>query len=86
MNKQRREELLEVVAILDDATSRLQEIRDDEQESFDNLPDGLQCSKTGESMLKAIEELNWFESSIDKFRNGIEDFATPKHKSKPKPK
>lgn len=84
MNKQRREELLEVVSILDEATSRLQEIRDDEQESFDNLPDGLQCSKTGESMQSAIEELNYFEDSIDKLRNGIEDFATPKRKPKPK--
>lgn len=84
MNKQRREELLEVVAMLDEATSRLQEIRDDEQESFDNLPDGLQCSKTGESMQSAIEELNWFEDSIDKLRNGIENFATPKRKPKPK--
>lgn len=84
MNKQRREELLEVVAMLDEATSRLQEIRDDEQESFDNLPDGLQCSKTGESMQSAIAELNWFEDSIDKLRNGIEDFATPKRKPKPK--
>lgn len=84
MNKQRRDELLEVCAILDDATARLQEIRDEEQEAYDNLTDGLQCSKTGESMLSAIEELDYFENSIDKLRNGIEDFATPKRKSKPK--
>ncbi len=84
MNKQRREELLEVCSLIDDATSRLREIRDEEQEAYDNLPDGLQCSKTGEAMQSAIEEMDWFENEIDKLRNGIEDFATPKRKPKPK--
>lgn len=84
MNKQRREDLLEVCSLIDDATTRLREIRDEEQEAYDNLPDGLQCSKTGESIQSAIEELDWFEFEIDKLRNGIEDFATPKRKPKPK--
>ena len=84
MNKQRREDLLEVCSLIDHATTRLREIRDEEQEAYDKLPDGLQCSKTGESMQSAIEELDWFEFEIDKLRNGIEDFATPKRKPKPK--
>lgn len=84
MNKQRREDLLEVCALLDDVTNRLREIRDEEQETYDNLPDGLQCSKTGQSIESAVEEMDWFENELDKLRNGIEDFATPKRKPKPK--
>lgn len=84
MNKQRREDLLEVCALLDDVTNRLREIRDEEQETYDNLPDGLQCSKTGQSIESAVEEMDWFENELDKLRNGIEDFAIPKRKPKPK--
>ena len=45
MNNDRREGLLEVCDILDDAINRLTEIREDEQDALDSLPEGLQESQ-----------------------------------------
>lgn len=45
MNKARREELFDVVELLDEAVDRLNEIRDDEQAAFDNLTEGLQMER-----------------------------------------
>ena len=55
MNKERRQELGDVIDYLGDATNRLEEIISDEEDSFDNLPEGLQCSRTGDSMQEAME-------------------------------
>lgn len=55
MNKARREELLEVVDMLDEAMERLDEIQDDEQEAYDSLPEGLQMSSRGDAMQEAID-------------------------------
>ncbi len=43
MNNDRREGLLEVCDILDDAINRLTKIREDEQDALDSLPEGLQA-------------------------------------------
>ena len=57
MNKARRKAIAEVRDILESATSNLEVIRDEEQESFDNLPDGIQESERGEKMSECIEYL-----------------------------
>lgn len=75
MNKQRREELLEVADYLQDAIDRLTEIRDEEQDAFDNMPEGFQNSVRGDSMQDAIGTMNDWETDIDNLRNKIEDYA-----------
>lgn len=82
MNKNRREELLDVASILDDAIDRLSEIRDDEQDALDSLPDSLQDSVRGQAMQEAIDQLDEFENSIDGVRQQIENYAKPKRKKK----
>jgi hypothetical protein len=72
MNKQRRQDLSEVIDLLDDAIDRLSEIRDDEQEALDNMPYGLQDSARGVLMLDAIGEMEGIEDDIDKVKNRIE--------------
>ena len=61
MNKDRREELLDVTDLLSDAIDRLNEIRDDEQEAFDSMPEGLQYSSKGDAMQDALDTLVEFE-------------------------
>ena len=78
MNKQRRQELGDVVEYLDDAINRLEEIRDDEQESFDNLPEGFQYSDPGNRMLDAIDALDGFVSDIETVKGRIECMAQNK--------
>jgi len=80
MNKERREELLEVTELLDEAIDRIGEIRNDEEDSLYSLPEGLQESSRGLAMQEAMDALDEFSDSIDKVRNEIETFARPKKK------
>lgn len=80
MNKQRREELLDVSQLLDEAMDRLEEIRDDEQDALDSLPESLQYSARGDAMQDAIDTLEGFADEISKLSARITDYALPKKK------
>lgn len=82
MNKERCEELLDVTQLLDEAIDRLEEIRDDEQDAFDSLPEGLQYSSRGDAMQEAIDTLDAFGDEIAKVNAKIEAYAQPKKKKK----
>ncbi len=82
MNKERREELFDVTQLLDEAIDRLNEIRDDEQDAFDSLPEGLQYSSRGDAMQEAIDTLDGFENEITEISTKIEEYARPKKKKK----
>lgn len=84
MNKDRREELLDVIDLLNDAIDRLNEIKDDEQDAFDSMPEGLQYSSRGDAMQEALATLDEFEDSIITIQNRIEQYAKPKKKPKNK--
>lgn len=78
MNKERREILLTAADILDEAIDVLVEVRDEEQEAFDNLSEGLQYSRTGDSMMQAIDEITAIEAEIVGTRERIMKLAKPK--------
>ncbi len=84
MNKERREELLEVTELLDEAIDRIGEIRDDEEDTLYSLPDSLQESSRGFAMQDAMDTLDGFSDAIGKIRDQIEEYARPKKKSKTK--
>lgn len=84
MNKDRREELLEVTELLDEAIDRIGEIRDEEEDALYSLPEGLQESSRGLAMQEAMDTLDDFSDSIDKVRSRIEAFARPKKTTKAK--
>lgn len=75
MNKQRRQDLLDVSALLSEASDRLNEIREEEQEAFDNMPEGLQCSSRGETMQEAIDTMDEWNSDIEDIKSRIEEFV-----------
>lgn len=76
MNKQRRQDLSEVIDLLDDAITRLGEIRDEEQDAFDNLPEGLQCTERGEKMQDAIDAMDEVESDIQDVQSKVQDIIS----------
>lgn len=84
MNKDRREELLEVIDLLDEAKDKIGEIREEEEDALYSLPEGLQESSRGYAMQDAMDTLDGFVDSIDKIQCQIEEFARPKKKSNPK--
>ena len=60
MNRIRRKELAEIISLIEEARERLEAVRDDEQEAFDNLPESIQYSERGETMeeyISTMEEL-----------------------------
>lgn len=80
MNAQRRKALKAVITKLEDMDSLRQEIKeeledvmDEEQESFDNMPEGLQESDRGQQMQEYISTI---EGVIDDLSNmDIDDLA-----------
>lgn len=80
MNKERRQQLYDATSLLDDAIAIIQDVRAEEEEAFDNLNEGLQCGKTGESMQAAMEKLDDFENRIESIKGEIEGYAGGKKK------
>lgn len=65
MNKQRRKELSDIVDILSNVTNGLERVRDEEQDCFDNLPEGIADSERGQKFEEAVDYLDEAISSIE---------------------
>lgn len=73
MNAKRRNSIESVVneliekfeEIKAEAIDQLSEIRDEEQEAYDNLPESLQESEKGENMQNCIDALEYFMSDLE---------------------
>lgn len=69
MNKDRRKQLIEAIAKLEEAKTLIEIARDEEQDAFDNLPEGLQCGERGQKMEEAISRMgdviDDIETSVD---------------------
>ena len=69
MNKQRRKLITENINLLENIKSNIEDILSDEEFSFDNMPENLQCSLRGEESENAIDLLN---DAIDNIENCID--------------
>ena len=65
MNKQRRKRLSEATELLGAALSIIEEVKAEEEEAFDNLPEGIQCGERGEQMEEYISILDDVYGSIE---------------------
>lgn len=66
MNKQRRNKLSEAIGHLDIALQVISDVRDDEQEALDNMPENLQSSDRYAEMECAVDTM---EEAIDELEN-----------------
>ena len=76
MNKERRKQINEAAdlfakahAMIEDAKSILQEALDEEQEYFDNMPEGLQGGDKGDMAQAAISALEYAIEAME----GLDD-------------
>lgn len=69
MNKTRRKELENIISDMRDKLCELESLRDEEQECYDNLPEGIQESERGDAMCECADALD--ESCTD-FENVID--------------
>ena len=65
MNKSRRKEIQKTIGEMRDV---LQNILDDERESYDNMPEGLQSSENGITSVDAQENI---EAAVDALEDAI---------------
>ncbi len=62
MNKHRRNKLSEAIGYLDNALQIISDVRDDEQDALDNIPENLQQSDRYSDMENAVDTM---EEAID---------------------
>lgn len=67
MNKQRRMRLDEAHSKLLEAQEIIEEVMNEEQDAFDNLPESLQGSERGEQMEEYIGTMQDVYDGIDEF-------------------
>lgn len=71
MNKVRRGQLQEIQSELETLKSKLEELQQEEQDYYDNMPDAFQFGEKGEKAQTAIDGIESGVSSLDDVINGI---------------
>lgn len=72
MNKQRRKRLEEAFNLIDQAKDILEEVKDEEQDAYENLPENFQNGDRGEEMQGYIEMLDEAYGYLDDANSVIE--------------
>lgn len=73
MNKQRRKQLEEVSELIENAKCILEELRDEETEYRDNIPENLQGSEKYEKADCACDSLDNAVDNLDEAINNINE-------------
>lgn len=71
MNKARRQQLSKAIEMMDELMSLIEQIKNEEQEAFDNMPEGFQTSERGEQMEEYIDTLAEICENIFDFQDQI---------------
>jgi len=71
MNKARREQLNKIFSNIEEIVSRLETIRDEEQDAYDNLPESFQDSEKGQAAQQAIGYLEDALGELDSANGNI---------------
>lgn len=72
MNNERRKELDEAAEHIHLAASILEQVRDAEQEAFDNMPESIQNGEKGNAMSEKIDEITEAFDACDGILANIE--------------
>lgn len=65
MNKARRQKIEKAIALIEEANSLIECVKDEEEASYSNLPEGLQMSERGEQMEENVDSLDEVICYID---------------------
>lgn len=72
MNNLTRKKLKEVISTMEEMKVIVSDIAEEEQSKFDNLPEGLQSSETGQKLEESASSLEEIIGSIDDLIDNIE--------------
>ncbi len=73
MNRDRRKRLQDVYDALEGQLTALKEIRDEEQESYDNYPESLQESERGRALYENVESLESAYNDLESLMESIQE-------------
>jgi len=73
MNAQRRKEIEAVLNELADLRSRVESLHGEEQDAFDNMPEGLQASERGQASESAASALDDALSAFDDIESSLNE-------------
>lgn len=65
MNKERRKWLQDVITELEEKREELENIASEEQEAYDNLPEGIQVTDMGYQLSENADNLDSAQSDLD---------------------
>ena len=71
MNNKRRRRIDALLEKLGQLEGELSEIKEEEQEAFDNLPESIQASERGEAMQEALDNLEYATDNIEEIRDNL---------------
>ena len=69
MNKERRTKISNIIKEIENIKDKLQDVLNEEESVFDNMPENLQCSMRGEESEESIDYMN---EAIDALDNAVE--------------
>lgn len=72
MNADRRKTIAKAAALMSEAKSMLETVRDEEQEYYDNMPEGLQNGDKGCAAEEAISLIEDIINSLDDAESSLE--------------
>jgi hypothetical protein len=73
MNAKRRKLIETIIDILEQQRDEIDYVASDEQEAFDNMPEGLQYSERGDTMQENIDDLESASSDLDDIISNLND-------------
>lgn len=65
MNNMRRKNVMEALELIEKARNILEEVKDEEQEAYNNLPESLQYGERGEQMQENVDAIEEYLSYLE---------------------
>lgn len=62
--------------MLDEVYSMIEDVKNEEEEAYDNMPESLQYSERADTMQEAIDGLEGVLSDLENVRDAIEEVET----------
>ena len=75
MNQERRNTLEEINETIGGLLAQVEELIEQENEAYDNLPESIQNSERGESMQTAINNMESLQSSLEEAAGYCDDIV-----------
>ena len=73
MNKERRKSIKKALRLIGQAAETLEDIRDEEEEAMENLPEGIRYGEKGEQMQEYIDSIDEAIQSLEEADSILSD-------------